>query len=111
MSARLASVVVGIDKVDPKAFQALESFADRLVRCQSSAHLRVVQRHSRKKHSTTIEKEVAAIDPELAESKALHPAAIEHVSRGVEERDLNLVDVTGRVNVPEFLRPPFFREG
>ena len=46
-------------------------------------------------------KEVAAVDPELAEPEPLVAGGIEHPAGSVEQRNANGIHVAGRVQVPQ----------
>jgi hypothetical protein len=74
---RLATVVVGVDEVDPEAFQPLEALAGGRIVGERGAHLRVVQRHHREMDPAAVQEEIPALDPELAEPEPDSPVGVE----------------------------------
>src|SRR6266850_4076777 len=108
MRARLAPVVMSIDKVDPEGFQTLHAFVSGLVGGERGAYLGIIEWNRREKNARAVEVEVPPINPKLSEAEAHRPAHIERFARGIEERDFQVVDVGWRVNVPELVRHPLF---
>src|SRR6266850_497895 len=98
MRARLAPVVMSIDKVDPEGFQTLHAFVSGLVGGERGAYLGIIEWNRREKNARAVEVEVPPINPKLSEAEAHRPAHIERFARGIEERDFQVVDVGWRVN-------------
>src|ERR1051326_4578697 len=55
MRAGFAAVVVRVNVIDPKTFEALEGLASGVVSGERRANLRVVERHRRKKNARPVE--------------------------------------------------------
>ena len=85
MRARLASVVVRVNIIDPETLEAFEALAGGGVGGQRGADLRIVERDRRKKNARAVEVEVPAIDPEFAVTEPLRPAGVQHVNIGIDE--------------------------
>src|SRR5206468_1089519 len=111
MRAWFAAVVVGVDEVDAETPQTLHRFARRLVGRRSGADLGIVQRHSGEKKASTVEVEIAAVDPELAKADAHGVERIGNEVRLLLERDLDVERVLRGVKVPEFVRLPGVSDG
>src|SRR4030095_3717327 len=61
-------------------------------------------------NSAPIKIKIAAIDPELPEAKTHRPAGVQDLARCIQKREPQLVNVAGRMQVPELLRFPFRTE-
>src|SRR5262249_50325547 len=106
-----ATVVMGVDEIDPEALQTFHGFARALVGRRAGSDLGVVQRNSRKVDARAIEEEISSLDPELAEPEAHGITDIQHLSLPLDKRDLRRQHVLRRVDVPELLRLPFLHDG
>src|SRR5262245_8351192 len=62
---RLAAIVVGIYQVDPDRLEPLEALASTCVAGQRGADLSVVERDSAKEYASSVEVEIAAVNPEF----------------------------------------------
>ncbi len=85
VGARLATVVVRVNVVDAETLEPFQALAGGGVGGQGRAHLRIVQRNGRKKNSRAVEVEIAAINPEFAESEPLRPIGVQHLAAGGDE--------------------------
>ncbi len=65
--ARIAAVVVGVDKVDADALETLEALAGGVVGGERRAHAGIIHRQGTKEDARAVEVEVPAVDPQLAE--------------------------------------------
>ncbi len=77
MRARLAAVVMSIDEIYPETLEPLHALASRTVVRQCGPDLSVVQRNGRQEDACAIQKEVAAVYPELAKTETLRIADIQ----------------------------------
>ena len=85
MRAGLATVVVGVNVVDPKTLEAFEALADTLVGRQCGADLRIVERNGRKENACAVEVKITPLDPELAKAKPLRPTGVQQLTAFIEE--------------------------
>ena len=109
--ARLAAVVVRVDEVDAEALEPQQALPRRLVVRQRGPDLGIVQRHGGEEDAGAVEVEVPAVDPELAEAEAHGMAGVQHLAPGVQQRELQVVHVLRRMEVPELLGLPLLGEG
>ena len=107
MRAGFAVVIVGIDHIDAYALQTLDRFFDGGVGSQPRAERGIVQRLVIPENTRAVEHEVAAFDPEFPKTKAHRQENVHRLSGGVQQRELQIVLILRRIEVPQLLRLPW----
>src|SRR5229473_3355108 len=110
MGARLAPVVVSIDKIDAETLEPLHALLRALVGRPRRPNLGVVQRDRGEEDAAAVQVKVSPIDPKLTETEALRKSGIQNLSLGIEERKVEVVHVLRGVRVPDFFGLPSLSE-
>jgi len=92
---------VGVDEVDAEALEPLQALSGALVAGPRGADLGVVERDGGKVYTTSVEVEVAPLDPQLAEAKPGRVRGVGGLAARIEERQASRVGVPRRVQIPQ----------